>query len=1203
MIPSSYRTETQALAIRTLYTEGSLQVTNVPTQGTNSTSPGLDGVLSANALARIQGAVLSSATSTIDVSVPGSPEISAADAAYITGMQERLYDSINGFYASKPDLSPFNANNKQTIGGTVQTDANVRDIFLQAIFKYDARYGQRLRLNETENITRFNTGSYQLPNRTSFIKNPWVEATMRVHGTTDINSIDDTSGVYRCKTATRHGLYTGQLISADGAAVNPSPITDTHVLRTVATLTQNSTTSYAAPTTSFYTTTTNHNFVTGQKFVPQNNSIGITGVDTESKFWGWQRDRYIKKLSDTTFELHRNYACTDRINAGYYSNDEFGDNPLNIHQSGEGLYYVSSNTPQTIDGMPILFDARPEGGTNTAISVFQRNIISNVKTDSVNRGVFTTTATILDGIQDGMLTNFNAFSGVTWDGFNDYNYPLYFKKVTTTTFTLHTSPTVLDSTTLWIPGTTSNNDLDAIQLTSGIWTATWLRPHNLIQGQDFRTRNTGSVEFGGQQIASYTYSGSAGGDNYWTLNSTSDNVMDYSRMSINTPTGTGAGATFDIGSTEVIVLGNSFYVKRRGALGSKQVQLFVDPACTIQWGPYEEVTPPVAGTYTVETNTFLANIYFAKVVDSTTVQLYANAELTTAWIPAGTVTAVASGASGNTLHTFNITTYNSPGTGYIQPMFFPKTESYSTISLYKDQALTLPYLLSGGGVIPGVSSVPLGTSGSLSLNDLSLGGIEPLTGQVIIIDNYITTLGCYRMNNTSHYMTWVDSGNSLLPGLLNFSNTTLYPAYYLNKISNTEFDLFIDATLETGVTLPVITTEGATSTPGAMKASIFQQSGNYRLDKIIGRNIGLLTYFYNDYDAGTTPVNAQQSYTWYTSHYESNGVHDYIVSPPNDNGNWPSISTSEFNNSTAGVYYGHLRPYKSGSSDAAYTGRLGVDPNIYGVTQGSPMVYTLAQPGRFRSPSPILLGIKVQDDVGTFVEDPLAYNGVSWTQGAEGQPDREWPQTIQPSSMTWTIEQPTQVLETVNLTRYTRTRDVSQYRFKLTYPQMTASQFQVFGAAIHAAGGAYKPFRFWFPRNSANLPMTVSMQNKSVQTPDNFFVRQGLTAGASVILVDGLPPNKTENDPALSAGAGLNMRISNAMGSMMVPISNVRTNEYGEANIRISNGIPSAIDWGQYMDSYILYADVFLDGNSIDIKVDTRGFHYLEVDMITKRVF
>jgi hypothetical protein len=1152
MIPSSYRTEAEALAIRNTYGEGSLLLTSMYTNGSTSTNPGLDGVLSADALARIQGTDLSGVTSTISTTVSGG--FTSADAAYIDGMRTRLSASITEFYSSKPNLSPFNTNNKQS----GQSDANVRDNFLQAIFKYDARYGERLRLDETEVITRLDTGEYVLPNRTSFIKNPWVEATMRLHGAGDINSIDDTGtgGAYRVTTATKHGLYDGQLLSATQGATAPSPMAETHVEKTITKLTQPGTSSTTAPASSYYTTSANHYFVNGQKFVPTNVEIGITGYDTEDKYWAFQRDRYIKVLSATTFELHRNYACTDRISTGYYNGS------MNFSQTGTGDYYVTGVTMQTLDGMPILFDST--GSTDTSVSVFQKDTIVSVNTSN---GAWSTSAAIKDGIQDGMLTNFNNFTGSTWSGIDSYNYPLYFKKLDNTSFSLHTSPTVLNDS-LWIPGTTSNLDLDAVEYTSSTWTATFTRPHNLLNGQDFRMRSV-TADFGGQEIDAYYYLGVNNAGNYWLLADTSDNILDGSRIYISTSASGGQGTTITIQSTQVTVPQNGLYVKRVGGAGNRKVQLFTDAAMTTQWTPLAAV----GVEYAVGANTFLANIYFAKVVDSTTVELYSEPTLTTKWNPndgSTAVTAITSGATGNTLATNIVITYTSPGGGYIQPMFFPDTSGYTGITLYKDQELTEKYILSNTGVVSG-------TGGFIAER---------------------STTGCYRMNAISHYMAWIDTGNSSVLNELNFSNTKVYPAFYINVTSDTVFDLYVDSGLTVPYTTPAIGTTGATSTPGSMVVAQYQQDGAWRLDKIIGRNIGLLTYYYNNYDAGTTPVNAQVSTTFYPTHYESNVIYDYV----GNNNNWPGLSVAEYSNSNAGVYYGHLRPIKAGSSDAGNTGRVGVDSSIYGVTQGSPMYYDLNRPGRFKFGSPMILGIKVQGDTGTFTENPLDYNGVPWTQGTVGQPYRDWPQTVQPTSMTWTIEQPTQVLETVNMNRYTRTRDVSQYRYKLTYPPMTSAEIQPFIAVIHAAGGAYKPFKFWFPRNN-NIAMTVSMQSKSAQTSNHFFVRTALTAGTRVIQADGLPQNKTENDPAFFAGAGLNMRISNGQGSMMVPIHNVRTNEYGEANIRINNGIPANIAAGEWMDSYINYTDVFLDGNSVDIKVDTRGYHYLEVDMITKRVF
>jgi len=1163
MIPTTYKTEAEAIEIRNSSGEGSLLLGITGISGVNSNAS-LGGVLSANALQRIQYTDLTSPTATIDTTVPGSPAITSADAAYIDGMRTRLTASITEFYADKPNLSPFNANNKQA----GQTDANVRDNFLQVIFKYDPRYGVRMRLSDqTESIKYLDTGEYVLPNRTSFISNPYVEATMRPHGPSDIASIDDTGGggAYRVTTTTKHGLYDGMLLAANPSVTAPSPTVETHVAKVITKLTQNTTTSTAQPTNSYYTTSANHNFVDGQKFVPLNSDLGVSGLDPQDLYLAYQRERYIKVLSPTTFELHRNYACTDRISANYYNGT------INFSQEGTGPFYVSGATMQTIDGAPILFDSI--SGTNTNICVFQRDTIASVDTST---GVWTTTATIKDGIQDGMLTNFNSFTGTNWAGVDSYNYPLYFKKVSNTTFTLHTSPTTLDGTTIWKPGTDNNLTLDAVQYTSSTWTATFERPHNVLNGQDFRMRSV-TADFGGQDISSYTYSGT--NTAYWTLSTSNSQIMNGARVYISNNTQGGSGTTFTIGSTTVTVPQDGLYAQV-GA-GANEVILYTDAAMTTRWEPYT-----TGGTASVGANTFIANIYFAKVVDPLTIQLYSEPTLTTKWIPNGSVTAITSGATGNTLGTGIVTSFNSPGGGYIQPMYFPKTGGYTYVTLYKDKALTLPFTISGGGVISGV---PLGSGGSsINLSDI---GSEPLQ-----IDNYESSPACYRMNNTAHYMSWVDTGNSTTPIEINFTgNPSIYPAFYIDKISDTVFDLYVNSALTVPYTTPAI---ASAASGGGMIAAVYQQPGGYRLDKIIGRNLGLLTYFYTNYDTDVVAVNAQLTTTFYTSLFESNGVYDYA----GNNAHWPNIALVEYSNSNAGVYYGHLRPCKAGSSDAGNTGRLGVNTTDNSVTQGSPMYYALNQPGRFTSPSPMILGIKAQANEGTYTEDPLEYNGAIWDQGVEGQPYRDWPQTIQPASMTWTIEQPTQVLETVNMNRYTRSRDVTQYRLKLTYPPMTKDQMQAFTLVIHAARGAFRPFRFWIPRYN-NLAMTISMGSKSVQTEDRMFVREGLSAGTNILKVDGLPANKTEADPAFFAGAGCNMRVYNATGSMMLPISNVRTNAYGEANIRISNGIPSNIDAGHWFDTYINYLDVYLDGNSVDVKVDTRGFHYLEVDLVTKRIF
>jgi len=71
----------------------------------------------------------------------------------------------------------------------------------------------------------------------------------------------------------------------------------------------------------------------------------------------------------------------------------------------------------------------------------------------------------------------------------------------------------------------------------------------------------------------------------------------------------------------------------------------------------------------------------------------------------------------------------------------------------------------------------------------------------------------------------------------------------------------------------------------------------------------------------------------------------------------------------------------------------------------------------------------------------------------------------------------------------------------------------------------------------------------------------------------------------------------------LLPIHDVRTNEYGEANIRVNNAMAQTMYFGDLVASDAVNLDCFLDSPTVDIKVDTLGYHYLEVDLVTKRIF
>jgi hypothetical protein len=79
--------------------------------------------------------------------------------------------------------------------------------------------------------------------------------------------------------------------------------------------------------------------------------------------------------------------------------------------------------------------------------------------------------------------------------------------------------------------------------------------------------------------------------------------------------------------------------------------------------------------------------------------------------------------------------------------------------------------------------------------------------------------------------------------------------------------------------------------------------------------------------------------------------------------------------------------------------------------------------------------------------------------------------------------------------------------------------------------------------------------------------------------------------------------IRNSTGSWGIPIHAVLTNAYGEANMRLNNNIASAMPFGVAIGADAAELDVFIDADSVELKVDTIGLHYLEIDLVTKRIF
>jgi len=588
---------------------------------------------------------------------------------------------------------------------------------------------------------------------------------------------------------------------------------------------------------------------------------------------------------------------------------------------------------------------------------------------------------------------------------------------------------------------------------------------------------------------------------------------------------------------------------------ANNIDLFVNEERTIGYNSGQ-----ASGSMTGSTVT---PVFYVKYRSARTWDLYLGSDVTNA----------ANRFTDNTLMTGGTTTGSTVWNGYktsitddsatfVRPMFYPQYHSSTRVSLWANAAKTVPYAYFGRN----------GTG---------------LNQQVAY-----TTSGTYSLNGIAHEL--VVGQDNVLPNIVIGINTT--PMYWANVVNDYVIDLYADSALTTPYTQATWANSAATLwqvNPG--------YDGSYRIDTFYVPNIGTKTYFTTNLTTNTTSVNATWGLTenkFYTRFNQTQSV--YTV---------PALLVNEHSAANAGAYYGQARyTYTSGSGGPGNVAVVSSD--IYGGFGGapSPVYYRLNDPGRFNQDAPIMMGIFAAPDTGTppAVDAALAYTGNAWATGSNltDRDLRVWPSTIAPATMTWTIEQPNSTLESYNLTRYSRARDVTQYRMRLTYPPMTKVQVAEFTNVIHAARGSHKPLVFTPPLNDQTQQyVTIKVGDKNETVPVRFRTRNTIASGEQVVRVDGLPPSLTLEDPAFDAGWAVELPIRNSTGSWGIPIHDVLTNAYGEANMRLNNNIASALPFGSAIGADAADLDVFIDADSVEIKVDTIGRHYLEIDLVTKRIF
>jgi hypothetical protein len=1139
--------------------------------GTTAASDGTSGSVSSlpaftNAPSDLVYAIQSVDLMASDTATISNVGLATQSLTWLDGLRTRIDEAVEDLYADTPNNSPYNFGNGVAKSSGVQ--ANARDKILQAIFKYDARYHARYRVNAT--YGGYND-YYEYPTRHNYFNKPTIIAHTDEHniggGTySTITSLDDngSGGTYRIETNVPHGLYSWMSIWSTGAD-NGSAATKRYWLSNVAQ--SISSTGDGTDTGSKFWFNAN----IGTNYLVEGNGAMIVAnsVGTDWLPLNWQPPRYYK-LGDGgySFNFYRDAAFTDLIIPGYgYVKDIHPgyNNAVDDSSSSAtgGVAVTFSNSTGSTQAVHMIYEDTPQAfnapaGFTGNIGIFERKTVANVNLTTTTWTVGGPGFSIYDGQPINFVLNDTKFLNAT-----NSDDMVYFKKVSSTTFQTYSDASL---TTLWTPGTQSNvvNSFTYVSSNARVsYTNT-----NYATGIDTQT-----VYFTG-------------------TNTDFGNVRTVSTPNSSSPDKLNAAHKFQNGQPVLVkelTGANSnvfvpYYVETAG-FAADEVKIYSG----ISWA---------GSTPTFSTRLGIANLSGATIQpcfyldrqSNTSHNLYVNSALTVPFTVSISTTSMTQGSSVAATHNNLI---SATGTNYIQPMFFCRTEGYYSATLWADSARTTPYSywLTDGGA---------GTSGTYTTVQSGAAGT-------------------YRINNIGHRYKFGSGATS------DTLNGYMSPVYWVLKVNDTKVDLFNESTASIKVTTPAI---GSPLTGGTFTATYLDDNvanGRYRLSKIEAFNVGNETYWYDsDGDGVDDSIQAgwhDSGARFYTSHYETNE----FLSEPN-------IITEEYRFANAGAYYGHLRTTQTNVSIAnTTTSSIYIDPAVYSSYNNSPVYYALNQPGRIQYKNDIAIHIAAYTDATPIAlaadQVALANTAPEWdtVSNMTDVATRVWPSTIYPSSVTWTIEQPNQTFETQNLNRFVRAREQTQYRIRAVYPPMTKAQFKDFNLVIHQARGSFKPFKLYLPTPGDTKLATDTMFARYYDRMANTYLpyqlrfRRSANGGQRLIEIDGAPRNRDQADTSGTGdlyvfGAGHPNAFGDPwnteaagyktqMGGWALPIHNVESNEYGECNIRLNNGVPGVMPVGTkyFRDAALL--DVFLDGNNIEIKVDARGFHWLEVEFITKRIF
>lgn len=205
-----------------------------------------------------------------------------------------------------------------------------------------------------------------------------------------------------------------------------------------------------------------------------------------------------------------------------------------------------------------------------------------------------------------------------------------------------------------------------------------------------------------------------------------------------------------------------------------------------------------------------------------------------------------------------------------------------------------------------------------------------------------------------------------------------------------------------------------------------------------------------------------------------------------------------------------------------------------------------------------------------------------------------WPKHVVPSSIKFTVNQPTSTAVSQSGIKYARTSGVVKYQLEVNYAPMSASDWKQFEVLALAAQGQSMPFYFDLRNYTNNAGSTVHLfynertDSQNTAVTNNLRVKDPVSAGGKLILLEGLQASQTK----VFERGDVIIGPRNGNGNLYYVINdNPTSNKFGEVKARVAYGPRRAMDGDTQMFRNPSHVVVTLGEDSYEFSRNADGFY------------